>query len=146
MKKSHLFIVLGIILMAKFSFSQKLSIDVSEVKKFMILQEEAWNQGNLEGFMKYYWKSDSLKFIGSKGISRGWQTTLDNYQKNYPTKEAMGELKFEITEGEQLNNNSIFIIGKYHLKRADGKNADGVFTLLWKKINGRWLIVADHTS
>ena len=146
MKKSHLFVVLGLILMSKFSFSQKASIDVSEIKKFMILQEEAWNEGSLEGFMKYYWKSDSLKFIGSKGISWGWQTTLDNYKKNYPTKAIMGELKFEVTEAEQLNNNSVFIIGKYHLKRTDGKNADGVFTLLWKKIKGRWLIVVDHTS
>lgn len=146
MKKSHLFIVLGLILMAKFSFSQKVSIDVSEVKKFMVLQEEAWNEGSLEGFMKYYWKSDSLKFIGSKGISWGWQTTLDNYKKNYPTKAIMGKLKFEVAEAEQLNNNSIFIIGKYHLERADGNNANGVFTLLWKKFKGRWLIVVDHTS
>jgi ketosteroid isomerase-like protein len=146
MKKNSFFIVLCVVLFANAVFSQKVSIDVSEVKKFMNLQQEAWNEGSLEGFMKYYWKNDSLKFIGNKGITWGWQAALDNYKKNYPTKEAMGQLNFEVTEAEQLNTRSVFIIGKYHLKKEGGKDADGVFTLLWRKFKGRWLIVVDHTS
>ncbi len=115
-----------------------------EIIALMKKQELAWNAGDVEGFMKYYWKDDSLKFIGSKGITYGWQKTLDNYKTNYPNKEAMGILTFEISTCEELSKTSVFIIGKWHLKRE--KSVGGYFTLLWKKIKGEWVIVVDHTS
>jgi len=107
-------------------------------------QQKAWNDGNIDGFMNSYWKNDSLKFIGSKGITYGWQKTLDNYKKSYPTKEAMGKLKFTILENSQVGENYIYIIGKWELKKE--KPVSGHFTLLWKKIKNEWVIIADHTS
>jgi hypothetical protein len=118
--------------------------DITLVLEHMKTQESAWNNGNIKGFMDYYWKNDSLKFIGSKGIVYGWQKTLDSYLKNYPDKETMGVLKFTIEEATQLSKASIYIIGKWELKKE--KPAGGYFTLLWKKINGKWVIVSDHTS
>ncbi len=124
------------------SFSQNKS--APEVVDLMKKQELAWNAGDIEGFMKYYWKDDSLKFIGSKGITYGWQKTLQNYKKNYPDKEAMGILTFEIKTNQQLSKTSVFIIGSWSLKKE--KSVGGYFTLLWKKIKGEWVIVVDHTS
>jgi hypothetical protein len=118
--------------------------DCEQVIKNMKVQETSWNSGDIPGFMNYYWKSDSLKFIGSKGITYGWQQTLDNYVKGYPDKQAMGTLKFEIKECTQLSSASIYIIGSWALERK--KPVGGYFTLLWKKINDKWVIVADHTS
>ncbi len=122
-------------------FSQK---EVKKVLLNMSEQEQAWNNGNIHDFMKYYWKSDSLKFIGSKGISYGWQKTFDNYVKSYPNKEAMGILTFNIIEATQLSKTSIYVIGKWALNKE--KPAGGHFTLLWKKINNHWVIISDHTS
>lgn len=127
-----------------FIHAQKINRDISTVKEHMHVQEQAWNAGNIKGFMEYYWKSDSLKFIGSKGITYGWQKTLDNYIKGYPTKDAMGVLTFTLIECTQLSENAIYVIGKWELKKE--KAAGGHFTLLWKKINDNWVIVADHTS
>lgn len=124
--------------------AQKQSKDVNQVLENMKTQEESWNKGDIRGFMEYYWKSDSLKFIGSKGITYGWQKTLDNYIKGYPTKEAMGILTFTILEATQLSETNIYVIGKWELKKE--KPSGGHFTLLWKKINNQWVIVADHTS
>lgn len=125
------------------TFAQKQD-EVRVVTEIMRIQETAWNHADIAGFMKHYWKSDSLKFIGSKGITYGWQKTYDNYVKGYPTKEAMGILKFTIKEATQLSESSIYVIGQWELKKD--KPAGGYFTLLWKKINGQWVIVADHTS
>ena len=110
----------------------------------MDIQEKAWNNFDIQGFMSYYWNNDSLKFIGSRGITYGWKNTLDNYLKGYPTQEAMGILKFTIAEATQLSKNSIYVIGKWELTKE--KPVGGYFTLLWKKINGNWVIVCDHTS
>lgn len=125
-------------------FSQSSKSEIDLVKNNMKAQELAWNNADIMGFMKHYWKSDSLKFIGSKGITYGWQKTYDNYLKGYPTKEAMGILKFTIKEITQLSKTSIYVIGQWDLKKE--KPAGGYFTLLWRKINGQWVIVADHTS
>lgn len=124
--------------------AQKSSADVLKVLESMKKQENSWNQGDVRGFMDYYWNSDSLKFIGSKGITYGWQKTMDNYLKGYPTKDAMGLLAFTIIEATQLSDSSIYVIGKWNLKKE--KPSGGYFTLLWKKIDRKWLIVADHTS
>lgn len=107
-------------------------------------QESSWNSGDIPAFMQHYWHNDSLMFIGSKSVTYGWQKTLDNYLKGYPDKAAMGTLKFTIVKSEQLSPESIYIIGKWELARE--KPVGGHFTLLWKKITGKWVIVADHTS
>ncbi len=114
------------------------------VLKHMATQQDSWNRGDVRGFMDYYWKSDSLKFIGSRGITYGWQKTLDNYLKAYPDKAAMGILKFTIVEASLLSDTAVYVIGKWELQKE--KPVGGHFTLMWKKINGRWVIVSDHTS
>jgi len=140
--KSFFFVVFCLLSLTIFSQAKT---DISEVKEAMKNQELAWNKADIEGFMSFYWKSDSLKFIGSKGITYGWQKTLDNYKKNYPTADAMGTLTFENNTIEQLSTTKIFVIGKWHLKRKEG-DVGGHYTLLWKKLNGKWVIVVDHTS
>lgn len=107
-------------------------------------QEKAWNSGDIELFMQYYWKNDSLKFISKNGITYGWQNTLNNYKKSYKTKEEMGNLSFSIHEIKQLSRKYIYVIGKWELTKTNPSS--GFFTLIWKKINNQWVIVADHTS
>lgn len=121
------------------------SQEADKILKLMKEQEKCWNNGDLECFMASYWKSDKLVFIGKSGPKYGWQTTLDNYKKSYPDKRAMGQLTFEILSTEIISANAAFVIGKWNLDRADG-NLNGHYTLLWKKIAGKWVIVADHSS
>ena len=108
-------------------------------------QEKAWNKGDLVAFMEGYWKSDSLCFIGSRGLTHGWTQTLENYKKGYPNTDAMGQLKFTIVTVEQLSKKSAYVIGKWQLTRSNG-DIGGHYTLLCKKIKGKWVIVADHSS
>lgn len=140
----HKLILIALLINTSLLFSQKEKNQMNEVVNNMKAQELAWNNADIADFMKHYWKSDSLKFIGSKGITYGWQKTYDNYVKGYPTKEAMGILTFTIKEITQLSKTSIYVIGQWDLKKE--KPSGGYFTLLWKKINGQWVIVSDHTS
>lgn len=117
----------------------------STIEKIMHEQEFAWNNGDIDRFMASYWQDDSLEFIGKSGITYGWKNTLDNYKKNYPDKATMGKLSFSIISVEQLSETACFVIGKWSLEREKG-NIGGHFTLLWKKIDEKWVIVTDHTS
>jgi ketosteroid isomerase-like protein len=126
--------------------SQTLSSkDRDAILAVMADQETAWNKVDLQGFMNGYWESDSLRFIGKSGITYGWQPTLANYQRSYPDKAAMGKLKFTILRVESLGKGVAHVTGAWLLTRE--KDApQGYFTLLWRKIKGRWVIVADHSS
>lgn len=116
--------------------------DKSNILSVMKLQEKAWSANDLEGFMQGYWKSDSLKFYGSSGLTKGWQQTLDNYKKGYPTKEHSGTLHFKINDISKIDEGSYWVMGEYFLKRTVG-DANGVFIIIFKKIDGEWKIVAD---
>lgn len=117
----------------------------TRIRQVMQIQLEAWNRGDIVAFMDTYWKSDSLLFIGSKGLTYGWQATLDNYKKAYPGKEGMGQLAFKLLEFKKLGNDAYFVVGKWQLTRTIG-NLDGHFSILLRRINGEWKIVADHSS
>jgi hypothetical protein len=116
--------------------------DKAAILSVMKTQEKAWSNNDLEGFMKGYWKNDSLKFYGSRGLTRGWQQTLDNYKKGYPTKADSGTLSFTIDDISKIDEGSYWVMGQYYLKRTVG-DANGVFLIIFKKINGEWKIVAD---
>lgn len=116
--------------------------DKTSIKSVMKLQEKAWSQNDLEGFMKGYWKSDSLKFYGSSGLTYGWEKTLANYKKGYPTKDHSGTLTFKINDISKIEDNSYWVMGEYYLSRKVG-DANGIFLIIFRKINGEWKIVAD---
>ncbi|MGO3181192.1 MAG: YybH family protein [Aequorivita sp.] len=124
------------------AISQTETEDKRAILSVLKTQEKAWNQYDLEGYMQGYWKSDSLKFYGSSGLTNGWQKTLDNYKKGYPSKEYTGTLNFTVDAITKIEENSYHIMGQYHLVRNAG-DANGVFLIIFKRINGEWRIVAD---
>ena len=115
------------------------------IQKVMDDQSVAWNNGDIAGFMNGYWKSEKLVFISTDKVTRGWQTTLDNYKKNYDSRAKMGVLKFSDLEFFVLSKDAAIVLGSWALTR-EGDNPHGKFTLTFRKFNEGWRIVMDHTS
>src|SRR5215204_195298 len=121
------------------------SADENSILKILDDQTKYWNQGNLDEFVKGYWHHDSLMFIGQSGVTYGYQNTLNNYKKNYSDTAKMGKLAFEIIKVQRLSDEYYFVVGKWFLKRTVG-DLKGHYTLLFRRINNQWVIVADHSS
>jgi ketosteroid isomerase-like protein len=119
--------------------------DEQTIRKVLSEQTIAWNKGNIEEFMKGYWNNDSLMFIGKSGVTYGYQNTLMNYKKHYSNADSMGVLSFDLVKVQRLSPEYFFIVGKWHLKRNVG-DVGGHYNLLFRKIKGSWVIVADHSS
>jgi uncharacterized protein (TIGR02246 family) len=139
--KQFLFIIA--ICLSLFSLAQ--SKDEAEVRNVLAKQNAAWNRGDIDAFMVGYWENDSLMFIGKSGITYGYKNTLSNYKKNYPDTTVMGKLTFTLIHVKQLSPEYFHVTGKYYLTRTIG-DASGHFTLVFRKINGRWVIISDHSS
>jgi uncharacterized protein (TIGR02246 family) len=134
---------LSIFLISTLGFSQ--TKEIEKIKRVLEQQRQDWNKGDLEAYMQGYWNSEKLLFVGKNGPKYGWQQTLANYQKGYPDKAAMGILTFDIQEVRLIDPRNAFVLGAWHLKR-ERDEPHGFFTLLVKKIKGKWLVVADHSS
>lgn len=117
----------------------------AEIRKVMDDQSSAWNRGDIEGFMKGYWRSENLVFISGDNVTRGWQPTLDRYKKSYDTRDKMGTLNFSDLELTVLSKDAAVVLGSWELKR-EKDNPKGKFTLTFRKLKEGWRIVMDHTS
>ncbi len=144
MKKLSLLLIMAVALTVN-TFSQAQNDAVKTILTILDKQTAAWNRGDITAFMDGYWESDSLMFIGKSGITYGWQPTLENYKKGYPDTASMGKLAFTIMHIKNLAKDSYFVVGKWQLTRSIG-DIGGHYTLLFRKIKGRWVIVADHSS
>lgn len=127
------------------SRSSKTAQANAAIRAVMDAQRDAWNRGDIEGYMEGYDRSEKTVFISGDNVTRGWQTVLDRYKKSYDTREKMGVLTFSDLEITLLGSHSASVLGRWSLKRA-ADEPHGRFTLIFKRTNKGWRIVHDHTS
>ena len=117
------------------------------IKHMLVSQIEAWNRGNLEGFMQGYWHSPDLTFFSGANVTKGWEPTLERYRQRYQGQgKAMGQLEFQDLNIDLLGRRGAVVTGKWQLTFPDGSKPHGLFTLVVKKMPAGWRIVHDHTS
>jgi ketosteroid isomerase-like protein len=119
----------------------------SDPRSVLDAQVEAWNRGDLEGFMAGYWRSPDLVFCSGATVTKGWDETLARYRKRYQSEgREMGKLRFDGIEVVPLGDDAALARGAWRLAMSDAKEPHGLFTLLLRRIDGSWRIVHDHTS
>jgi ketosteroid isomerase-like protein len=127
------------------TFASTKSQTVSEIRKVIQSQQDAWNRGDIDGFMNGYDRANGTTFVSEDKITRGWQTVRDRYHKKYSDRAKMGTLTFSDLEIMPLSNDSAIVLGSWRLKRKDDQ-PHGRFTLIFCLTNAGWRIVHDHTS
>lgn len=145
MKALRYLLLFGLVLLVTSVMAQS-AADRKAILETLKRQSTDWNAGRVDRFMSGYWPSDSLTFVGKAGVTYGYAETLANYKKRYPDRASMGTLKFDILQLDFPARNTAYVIGAWHLVRPQIGDAGGHFTLLWRKIKNRWVIVSDHSS
>lgn len=115
------------------------------VLEVLDLQVEAWNDGDIDGFMAGYLNSDELRFTSGNEVRYGWRQTRQRYHERYPDRTAMGALAFENLDVRVLSEDAANVFGRFRLTR-ESDEPTGLFTLLLEQHGDRWFIVTDHTS
>ena len=119
----------------------------ADLKAVWTAQVDAWNRGDLEGFMVGYWKSPDLVFFSNGTETRGWQPTLDRYRAAYQGEgKQMGTLDFPQFDVMMLGPDSALVRGRWRLKMPDGKELTGMTSVVFRKLPEGWRIVHDHSS
>ena len=121
------------------------SYSSEDITALISQQQRDWNDGDIEGFMSAYWRSEKLRFSSGGDVTKGWQATLDRYKIRYPDRATMGTLELKIQNIEKIGPSQALVTGQWGLYRTTG-TPSGLFTLHMKQIDGAWVIVSDHTS
>lgn len=121
------------------------SIDTNALLTLLNTQADEWNKGNIDGYMKGYWNSDSLRFIGKRGIRYGYDSVATMYKRHYDSKDKMGHLVFSSLSYNKLAYipEIVNVCGKWNISGKD--SAGGYFSLIMQPINGEWKITTDQT-
>ncbi len=118
---------------------------IAAIRAVLFAQRDAWNRGDVEGYMAGYVRSEGTVLVSGDNVTRGWQTVLDRYKRNYNSREKMGTLTFSDLETTLIGNDAATVLGRWHLQRA-GDEPHGRFTLIFRKTRQGWRIIHDHTS
>src|SRR6266699_3409560 len=118
---------------------------ITEIRSVLQAQQDAWNRGDIDGFMNGYARSASTVFISEDTVRRGWETVRDRYREKYSNRAKMGTLTFSNLEITPLASDVAVVLGRWKLKRAQDE-PHGRFTLIFRCLPKGWLIVHDHTS
>jgi uncharacterized protein (TIGR02246 family) len=118
---------------------------VSAVRAVLDAQVQAWNRGDVEGYMEGYERAETTTFVSGDSVTRGWQTVLERYQRSYDTREKMGTLEFTELDIKPLGPFYAQAAGRWKLTRA-GDAPAGRFTLIFRRTDRGWRITHDHTS
>ena len=139
---ASLLLLLGV---AASSGQTKAAKDAKAIQAVLDAQVAAWNRGDIEGFMEGYERSEKTVFVGGDNVTRGWQTVLDRYKRNYDTREKMGTLTFTDLEITPMGNDGALVLMRWHLQRAKDE-PHGRSTLIMRRTKQGWRISHDHSS
>jgi ketosteroid isomerase-like protein len=118
---------------------------VADIQSVLDAQQEAWNRGDIDGFMNGYARAASTVFISEDEARRGWETVRERYRQKYSDRTKMGALTFSEIEITLLSPDAAAVLGRWRLKRANDEPY-GRFTLIFRRLPEGWRIVHDHTS
>ena len=117
-----------------------------EVRQSLLESTQAWNRGDLEGFMRGYVNTPEMTFTAGGRLVRGYEALRDRYQATYGTnRDSMGQLRFEDIEIWPLGPDHALAVGRWILELKKEAN-QGVFSLVMRKTPDGWKILHDHTS
>jgi beta-aspartyl-peptidase (threonine type) len=127
------------------------------VRTVLGTQVEAWNRGDLDGFMGGYVHDDTLVFTSSGKIRRGWQETYARYREKYCgrsaadvgvrgcDRSAMGHLAIEIISVQPLGADGAIVLGHWTVTGTT-QAGHGVFSVALARTHDGWRVVHDHSS
>lgn len=136
--------LLSSVFVADRSLAQDTAV-VKAIEDVIANQVAAWNNGDIDGYMRGYWNSDSTQFSSGGEITRGYERVLARYKQKYRNPEARGKLDFRELNIEPLAPSIAVVTGIWELTRR-GDAPWGRFTLIVQKKPEGWRITHDHTS
>ena len=107
---------------------------------------DAWNAGNLDGFVDDYLDDSATTFMSRGRPQRGFAWIRENYAPYFAPDAVRDSLRFEELRARSLGAEHAFATARYVLHRGDSVTSSGPFTLILARTAAGWKIIHDHTN
>ena len=118
-----------------------------DVVKIILAQQNAWNKGDLDGYLSHYKDAPDTQAVLAN-LVRGVDNIRAAYRQNFPNKDAMGEIEDTDIDVRPMGDNYALATGKYHLNRPkkSGGAIEGTFMELFEKTATGWQIIFSQST
>ncbi len=118
-----------------------------DVTKVVLAQERAWNQGDLDAYLKTYKEAPETEAI-LNGPVHGFEAIRNAMHTSFPSRDSMGTLEQSAVEVKELGPNFALALGHYRLLRSrkNGGDAEGIFTEIFEKTDAGWKLVFSENT
>lgn len=107
---------------------------------------DAWNRGDLEGFMSVYLQSSRTTYVGSTGLEVGYDAIRQRYAPLFEPGAGRDSLAFEDLRVRSVGDGVAVGTARWVLRDGDEVTGSGPFTLVLQRVEEDWKIVHDHSS
>jgi len=120
--------------------------DDASVRAVLHDQRDAWNRGDIEGFLAGYERSDDLIFTSGATVRRGFEETRTKFRAKYGDEpESMGTLAFDLLDVRGVGADGAAVLGRWALTETP-QAGSGIFSVILERQQGTWRVIHDHTS
>ena len=111
-----------------------------EIRELLDAQTQAWNDADVEQFMRFYQRSDELVVCFDRRLTRTWEGARKEFEEC-----AGSDLALSNVEITQLGSDAAMVVGNW-LSDSEGQQESGIVTMLLRRLEGQWAIVHEHRS
>lgn len=121
---------------------------LAEVKAALDTQVAAWNSGASQPGSSVYFDSPEMLWVNRTGVRKGNAPIQASYRRTAASTNPApaGVYSYEPLHMERLAPNCVYFVMRWKYEMNGRPPQTGVTSLVWKKINKKWVIVAEHAS
>lgn len=118
----------------------------AELTQLMHASAEAWNRGDLDGFLATY-KDDAHTAFMAPQITYGLAEIKARYIRSYfKDGQPKAQLRFGDLKFRPLGAGYVLMTGRWYLTDPEAKQTEGYYTLIWEHTPDGWKMIHDHSS
>ncbi|MEE4212179.1 MAG: nuclear transport factor 2 family protein [Parvularcula sp.] len=117
----------------------------AEVAAVLDEQVADWNSGDIEGYLDHLHKGERTRHIIGAQEVVGFEAIRQGYLERNPDPEKLGRISYRDLDVTPLGEDAALAFAHWTFEIGEMER-HGVFTLLFEKIDGRWLVTHDHTA
>ena len=118
----------------------------TQIARMMERSADAWNRGDLDGFMSDYFRSPTTTYIGSSGSASGWEAIRARFAPRFQAGALRDSLRYEAVAGRPLGTDHALATARYVLFRDGRVSETGPFTLVLRRTDEGWKILHDQSA
>ena len=135
-----------IVLSVSWTPAQKRPDAIAEVKAALDAQVAAWNDVATEKPTSVYHDSPEMLWVNRTGIRKGFEPVRAAYRRDSVSRPNIGTYSYEPLHIERLSPSCVYFVIRWKIERNGRSAMNGVTSMVWKRVNKKWVIAAEHAS